>query len=497
MNEPFSDPSTSLSDDQSRQFDLQNSNSLSMVLNSEHGSSPQIYDFPPLDTSNVPNSTQRDVNGRLAVQSLLTLPPVEHSPSMQVMQIQPSLLDQSSLDLIEQRRLDRGTTNDASDPFDIRMTIGAQTHFGSGLSDVGANLQHPSSWADILLQPNTSTTFHTEIVDDNESLFGGNPIPPVEERPSLPRFGDSQTGNALPHPVESDHEAAKEAASPIEPPKRRKRRGKHSRYLAAQGKNGEPDKTHIDLLVTVIQKSETVGDSSPSRTVSEHQYETNIPSAMDDVSLAVLTHNSLPSIETLHLVDTATQSGQTAQGRTILDEMAGISSSEQPANNISYDMLDLFGQDDTWNGLMMPSSGGQIPLPVPYPQWNQSEYQEATSQPDPPSPRRMPSPVPLPETKRSRKSKRFAMEKQQESNVKTGEYICQHPNCTARFHQLQHLKTHTASHEGIKPFKCNFDGCDQTFTQKGNLKVHFSLSTRVNLGLGTSEETYWRETFCM
>jgi hypothetical protein len=63
----------------------------------------------------------------------------------------------------------------------------------------------------------------------------------------------------------------------------------------------------------------------------------------------------------------------------------------------------------------------------------------------------------------------------EKANVKLGQYICQHADCTARFHQIQHLKTHAASHEGIKPFKCNFEGCDQTFTQKGNLKVSTSL----------------------
>ena len=495
VNESFPDPPTSLTEDQSRQFDLQNNNSLSMVLNSDHGSSPQIYEFPPLDTSNgqtsdiIPTSAPRDVSGRLPVQSLLTLPPIpgEHSPSMQVMQIQPGLLDQSShlqnMDLGDQRRMGR-STNNTSDPFDIRMTVDNQTHFGSGLADVvGSNLQPSSSWADILLQPSTSTAFSNEIGGANETLFDGNQIPSMEDRApntSVARYTDSQIGNTIAPGPPVNPGPAKESEIATEPnirPNKRKRRGKHSRYLATEGKNGEPDKTHIDLLVTVIQKSETgvepSSSSSQTSVPSEPQYETNVPPSMDEVSLSVLTqHNSLPSIETLQLVNTAANSGQTAQGRTILDEMAGISSSqEQPANNLTYDMLDLFGQDDPWNGLMLTSSGNQIAMPVRYPQWNQPEYQEQ-AQPEVNEPRTITTQEALPT--RARKSrdvqKRLEQEKPPET-VKVGHYMCEHPGCTSRFVQINHFKAHVASHEGVRPFKCNFDGCDQTFSQKGNLKV--------------------------
>ena len=492
VNEAFPDPPTSLTEDQSRQFDLQNNNSLSMVLNSDHGSSPQLYEFPPLDASNgqtsdiIPTSTPRDVSGRLPVQSLLTLPPIpgEHSPSMQVMQIQPGLLDQSSqlqnMDLGDQRRIGR-STNDTSDPFDIRMTVDNQTHFGSGLADVvGANLQPSSSWADILLQPTTTTAFPNEIRGANEALFDGNQMLSIEERSpntSVARYTDSQIGNTISTGASVNPEPVNESEITTEPnirPNKRKRRGKHSRYLAAEGKNGEPDKTHIDLLVTVIQKSETgVEPSSQTSVPSEPQYESNIPTSMDEVSLAVLTqHNSLPSIETLQLVDTAANSGQTAQGRTILDEMAGISSSqEQSANNLAYDMLELFGQDDPWNGLMLPSSGNQGAMPVRYSQWNQSEYSESAPA-EVNEPRTITTPVAL--SKRARKSRdvqKIVEREKPSETVKIGQYVCQHPGCTSRFVQLNHFKTHVASHEGIRPFKCNFDGCEQTFSQKGNLKV--------------------------
>src|SRR5271170_1123345 len=184
MSNGYSNPSPSLMDEQTRRFDL-STNSLAMVLNSEHGSSlasPQLYDFSPLEATNaqsdiLPTSNPRDMNGRLPVQSLLTLPPLppNHSPSMQVMQIQPSLLDQSSqlqnMEL-DQRRL--GRSNDINDPFDMRMT---ETHFGSQLADVvGTNLQPASSWADILLQPTNVTTYTTEMGTSAEPLFDSNQI---------------------------------------------------------------------------------------------------------------------------------------------------------------------------------------------------------------------------------------------------------------------------------------------------------------------------------
>ena len=152
--------------------------------------------------------------------------------------------------------------------------------------------------------------------------------------------------------------------------------------------------------------------------------------------------------------------------------MAGSTSSqEQPANNITYDMLELFGQDDPWNGLMLPSSGSQVAMPVRYPPWNQPDYSEPTP-PDVAEPRTIPTPVALP--KRTRKSRDLQKRQDQEKPpepVKIGQYVCQYPGCSARFVQSNHFKTHVARHQGIRPFKCNFDGCDQTFSQKGNLKV--------------------------
>jgi hypothetical protein len=272
--------------------------------------------------------------------------------------------------------------------------------------------------------------------------------------------------------------------NPSSKTERKRRRGKHSRYVAAEGKNGEPDKTHIDVLVTAIQKSEIPAQSSENPT-SDSQFDAGMSSTMD-VSLAGLSRNSLPSIETLQLDSGATQ-GQGAQERTLLDGMAGIpSSSEQTSNNVSFNMLDFLPENLEWNDLILPQSGGQVPMGNRYnqPQWTQNEYQDslapetaAPSLPDPNNPQRIAS-----TSKRGRKSKeerkRAEQEKAKEAELGTAKaktkvalYICQHLGCTAKFHQLQHLKTHLDSHNGIKRFRCNFAGCDKNFSQKGNLKV--------------------------
>ncbi|KAK3933633.1 hypothetical protein QBC46DRAFT_432328, partial [Diplogelasinospora grovesii] len=44
--------------------------------------------------------------------------------------------------------------------------------------------------------------------------------------------------------------------------------------------------------------------------------------------------------------------------------------------------------------------------------------------------------------------------------------------CGKRFARRGNLSAHLKTHGQIKPFVCKLDGCDKTFTQLGNLKVH-------------------------
>jgi hypothetical protein len=508
------DPSNSLAEEHARQFGLHNVNSLSMVLNSETASSlasPQLYEFTALDNANpstdiLNHSNPRGLSGRLPVQSLLTLPPIpsQTSPSMQVMHIPHNLLQQDghmqNLDLSEQRRVGRTQVESNPNSFDMRMAMDQQANFATGLADVvGGSLQPSSSWAEILLQPSSTQTFQTEMPNQNHQLFNGNQMSRMDNRninETAVKFNGPTTTTApsqgiVPPSPERFVETTTSADPPSKAGKKR-RRGKHTRYVAAESKNGEPAKTHIDVLVTAIQKSEIPAQSSENP-AQDSQFDGGM-----DVSVTGLSRNSLPSIETLQLDSVATQ-GQGAQERTMLDGMAGIpSSSDQSSNNNSFNMLDLLAENLEWNDLILPQSSNQATVANRYnqPQWSQNDYQESmipdNTAPFLPDPSNNPPRI-TPTGKRGRKSKEEKKRAEEEkakqsepstvkSKTKLALYGCQQPGCTAKFHQLQHLKTHLDSHNGIKRFKCSFAGCDKDFSQKGNLKA-FTMTDSANFRL--------------
>ena len=482
LNTSFQDTSDSLQDDHTTHFDLQNPNSLAMLLNSDHSTSltrPSIYDYS-LDPTSAPSNsvlsqtTSREMGGRLPVQSLLTLPPipVDHSPSMEVMQIQP----QSNLDLVEDRSLRSGERSRNTHSFDMRMAMDSSNSFGTGLSVSEVVGHHPSAWDDILIQPPPSTsTFAPEMTNAGSSMYPSetNLHQRNEEQNTHPEIASTLV------PTDNFVKEQSPSTSPTtaSPNQKKKRRGKHSRYVAAEGKNGEPDKTHIDLLVKTIQSTENPAESSGLHGSS--------PIDEGHLSAAVMSSikNSLPSIETLRL-DGASSQGQNMQGRGMDEMNGGVQSSNDQTANPQL-LLDLFSQEE-WTGMPMdiflPPTNGvqQVPLSNRSYMWNQNEYPA----PPPPAENSLSkhTSTNVGGNKRGRKSKqdrnRMELEKPRNADqggitkkTKAAPFSCSHPGCTARFHQLQHMKTHMQGHEGVKPFKCDFEGCDQRFSQKGNLKV--------------------------
>jgi hypothetical protein len=437
---------------------------------------------------------------------------------MQVMQLQPSLLQHPSqledLDLVHQRRVARTQNNDTNDLFPIRTTVDTAASFGSGLADiVGSSLHPPTTWA-MLLQSGGSN-YSTEMEANTQPLFPDTqpsfesrdhqqlyePTQTVEPRESnAPTSTQPVAGFSILYPPSTDEVPGEDPFVPESgtgPPVRpkRKRRGKHERYVAAEGKNGEPDKTHIDELVTVIQQVES--GIHPSENPAVAHYDGGLPT-MDPLDVLSLPR-SLPSIGNLHLGDDSSANlGQDGQDRTLLDGMAGIpSSGEQPQFNFEEIIFDE--GSDQWNDILLQSGGSQIPMP----RYTQTNWQPVNANYQEPVPvlnvqsrsqeriidttigprKILPAPVPYIPLKRGRKSKedraRLAQEKARDPVInappqpkaKPTPHVCTHEGCDARFQQAQHLRTHIASHEGIKPFKCPFDGCGKIFTQKGNLKV--------------------------
>ena len=52
------------------------------------------------------------------------------------------------------------------------------------------------------------------------------------------------------------------------------------------------------------------------------------------------------------------------------------------------------------------------------------------------------------------------------------QYICDEIDCNFKTIYKNNLVLHKQIHSNVKPFKCDFDGCNKTFTTKGSLKKH-------------------------
>lgn len=63
----------------------------------------------------------------------------------------------------------------------------------------------------------------------------------------------------------------------------------------------------------------------------------------------------------------------------------------------------------------------------------------------------------------------------QQTHKENGVFKCS--QCTAAYTQYERYEIHLRNHKNVKPYICNYEGCNKVFNEKGNLKTHQRIHT--------------------